>query len=167
MGIDVDRGDVGQAMRVLRLDVGQPSLRQLDVLAQRLTRPVGGPLRPQTLSPVLRGERFPSWETVELFVRACWAKARVSRLPVDEGRFDVECWHRLWQRCAAVRTTEPGPRAGQRPPPILNNCTGVVTGDHATMVVSIHRSEDASGGEATVFTIAESSPDRLSDSSKG
>ncbi|WP_020638462.1 hypothetical protein [Amycolatopsis balhimycina] len=48
MSVDEDHDDLHQAMPALRLDVGQPSLRDLDVFAQRLTRPVGGPLRPQT-----------------------------------------------------------------------------------------------------------------------
>ncbi|WP_125591953.1 hypothetical protein [Amycolatopsis balhimycina] len=115
---------------------------------------------------MLRGERFPNWETVELFVRSCLAKARASRLAVDEDRFDLKHWHRLWQRCAAIRTAEPGPPAGRRPP-ILNNCTGVVTGDHARMVVNIQRFDGASGDETMVFTIAEPTPNHQSDLPEG
>lgn len=166
MGIDDEQDDLCHTMRALRLDVGQPSLRQLDVLAQRLTRPAGGPLRPQTLSPVLRGERYPSWETVELFVLACEAKARASRLALDEGEFDLDRWHRLWRRRAA-RTTETAPRMRRRPAPILYNCTGVMTGDHASMLISVRRAEGTSEPNTTIVEIPALPPDRPSDLSEG
>ncbi|MGH3896867.1 MAG: helix-turn-helix domain-containing protein [Pseudonocardiaceae bacterium] len=92
--------DFHLALRALRTRAGNPSLRDLSVLARKHS---GHNLARSTLADVLtRTDRLPSWDVVEAFLSAC-----------DVQGSEVDCWKSVWARVKSIRdsipgTTEPG-----------------------------------------------------------
>ncbi|MGH3972601.1 MAG: helix-turn-helix domain-containing protein, partial [Pseudonocardiaceae bacterium] len=89
--------DFHLALRALRAQVGNPSLRDLSVLARKH----GGHILPRsTLGNVLtRTHRLPSWDIVEAFLSAC-----------DMQVTEVDSWKSVWARVAFLlqRDSIPG-----------------------------------------------------------
>jgi hypothetical protein len=129
-------------MRQLRQSVREPTLEHLSRHAQRL----GMSLPPQTLSPILRGDRIPRWGTVRGFVLACEQQMKTHRLDVEAQLLDLATWRALWE--AARRPAPPAGGPGPTPAPwkqdarpgphvVIRDSTGVIHGDNAVVNIAI------------------------------
>ncbi|MEU7973791.1 NBR1-Ig-like domain-containing protein [Micromonospora sp. NPDC049089] len=90
-----------EQLRTLRTSVGDPSFRKMAGRSGRISH--------TTLHEAAAGTRFPSWETVREFVRACEA---------DEAQ-----WRRRWedaQRPASVSGSEDGDTAPETTGPVAS-----------------------------------------------
>jgi hypothetical protein len=125
-------------MRQLQAAV-HATLAELDRSAQS----EGLRLPPQTLSPILNGERPPRWKTVNVFVRACAHKAKARRLILPAELLDLEVWKQLWEEtqqgsspAAEASASTPPPR--NRPNVLIQDCTGVINGDYAALHLTLN-----------------------------
>ena len=129
-------------MRQLRQAAREPTLEHLSRHAQLL----GMSLPPQTLSPILRGERIPRWSTVRGYVLACEQQMKTHRVDVEDQLLDLTTWRALWE---AARQPAPPIAEPERSPAhptvdkepgrrvIIRDSTGIVYGDHAVININI------------------------------
>ncbi|MFJ8745808.1 helix-turn-helix domain-containing protein [Embleya sp. NPDC127516] len=91
-----DEHDLLLAMKTIRLAAGQPSLREIEYMAEDL--PGGTRLARSTVGEVLQGKQFPTRAFVETFATVCGA-----------SRSDIRAWKRAWTIAKAVRDDLPRP----------------------------------------------------------